>query len=227
MKNKIPLNKMLEEELDSDLAECLSEDNPGFVDHQLIRDRVNNREEAVKLNALYQSKLLRLEQAYKESDWGGYVFEHVRPYRIDIFKDIERKLNDQYYWELLAEVWIDCENIWQNKDEWRDLWNNGRPQKQFAMVPEERETLERLPNELRIYRGIRDADNIDGLSWTLSREKAIWFARRFRGNFLLTARANKVDVHAFLDRRKEQEIIVDRYAIISREQLPDAAERPC
>jgi hypothetical protein len=221
MKNKIPLNKMLEEELDSDLAEYLSEDEPGFVDHPLIRDRVNSREQAEKLNALYQSKLLRLEQAYKESDWGGYVFEHERPYRINIFKGIERELNDQAYWELLAEVWIDCENIWQNKVEWKDLWNNGRSEKQFAMVPEERETLERLPNELRIYRGIRDADNIDGLSWTLCREKAIWFARRFRGNILLTATANKLDVHAFLNRRNEREIIVDKYFVLLCELLPD------
>jgi hypothetical protein len=124
---------------------------------------------------------------------------------------------------------MDTEFPWQNQSEWKKLWSSSRPEKQFAMSMEEREALALLPDELTIYRGVGQGDNVDGLSWTLSREKAIWFARRFGGDLLITAllitaTANKQDVHAFLNGQNEQEIVIDRFATISRETLPDVAE---
>ena len=78
-----------------------------------------------------------------------------------------------------------------------------------------------MPDDLIIYRGSQH-DSIDALAWTPSREGAVRFSRRFSGNHLImTAVAKKHDVHAFLIRRKEQEIVVDRFSIIDRETLPN------
>jgi hypothetical protein len=62
--------------------------------------------------------------------------------------------------------------------------------------------LAQLPDVLPIYRGIGSVKGRNGLSWTLDRERAIFFAQRFvsrlGGSSLLTARACKSDVHALL-----------------------------
>jgi hypothetical protein len=82
--------------------------------------------------------------------------------------------------------------------------------------------LQRL-DRLTIYRGIGHVKGRNGLSWTLDREKAIWFARRFVGvrsgrSSLLTARAYKSDVHALLLGRKEQEVVIDKFQITAIEK---------
>jgi hypothetical protein len=114
---------------------------------------------------------------------------------------------------------MDTEFPWQNYSDWKALWNSDRSEKQFAMSLEEREALVLMPDELTIYRGSKRHD-VDVLSWILSRETAIKFARRFGGDHLMTAVAKKHDVHAFLTRREEQEVVVDKFLIKHHEVLP-------
>lgn len=67
-----------------------------------------------------------------------------------------------------------------------------------------------LPEKVKIYRGLGSKSRRDGISWTLSKEKAEWFATRFKDNGeVLTAEANKSDILAFLNGRNEQEIIIN------------------
>ena len=87
------------------------------------------------------------------------------------------------------------------------------------MSLEERRALALMPDEFTIYRGSK-RDDVDVLSWTLSRETAIKFARRFSGDRLITAVAKKNDVHAFLARREEQEVVVDKFVVKQQEVLP-------
>jgi hypothetical protein len=215
------------EALHPDLQDYLCEDESGLVDHPLLRVFVTNLEHATSLNEMYESKSDDRDQAIEDGDWSTYVQLHERPYRLDAFVEIKNDLSDQSYWEMLAGFWMDTEYPWQNQSGWKELWNSGRPKKQFAMSTEEREVLERLPDEFTIYRGVGKGENIEGLSWTLSREKAIWFAQRFgRRNddgLLITATANKQDVHAFLNGRQEQEVIVERFSIISRDKVSKVA----
>jgi hypothetical protein len=221
----------LREALHPDLEECLCEDESRLVDHPLMRVFATSLEHAASLNKMYQSKSDDRDQAIEDGDWSTYVQLHERPHRPDAFIEIKDDLSDKSYWELLGEVWMDTEYPWQNQSKWKALWGSGRPEKQFAMSIEEREALALLPDALTIYRGVGKGNNVDGLSWTLSREKAVCFVRRFGprlgDGLLITATANKQDVHAFLDGRKEQEVIVERLSIISRETLPNVAEGQC
>jgi hypothetical protein len=189
-----------------------------------VRAFVADREHATSLNKMYESKVVRMERAIEDSDWDTYVKLHERPYRIDAFLEIKEELGDHPYWVMLADVWMDTECPGQNHSDWKALWGSDRPEKQRAMSREDREALALLPDQLTIYRGVAKGNNVSGLSWTLSRETAIWFVRRFRGDVLITATAKRQDVHAFLNGRKEQEIVVEQLLITSRETLPNVTE---
>jgi hypothetical protein len=209
--------------LNWELQDCLLENEEGFeLDHPLLRELNVRADRVAHLNEMYEAKLRNCEQAFREGDWAGYVELHERPHRIAAFIEIMHELNDQSYWELLAHFWIDCENIWQNYNDWRDLWNSDRSQKHFAMTAEERQEFVTLPDEVTIYRGVEKAEYDVGFSWSLSREKAIWFGQRrcsVGGDYyLITGKAKKHDVHALLHRRGEQEVVVDKFLIVSRER---------
>ncbi len=61
-----------------------------------------------------------------------------------------------------------------------------------------------------VYRGVRDPDHC-GMSWTLDRDRAMWFARRSNPHelgYLLTAVVDLIDVMEYTDERKEAEVIL-------------------
>ncbi len=80
-------------------------------------------------------------------------------------------------------------------------------------------TFDALPEQIEVWRGTGHKRYIDGLSWTLDQEKAIWFARRFcaRPRVPLVAKGivKKEDVFAYFGERNESEIVSMRVSIIS------------
>ena len=63
-----------------------------------------------------------------------------------------------------------------------------------------------------IYRGVK-VNNYRGLSWTVDKSVAEWFARRFRDNgdksYVFIGRINKKDILALFSSRNEKEVICD------------------
>ena len=101
----------------------------------------------------------------------------------------------------------------------------------FMMSNDELEVFNNLPNKFKVYRGITETDmeNIaydEGFSWTLLEEKAKWFSTRFAKNKkpkvlelevykdtpYPTKKGDKPKAVAYLNRRKEKEIIVYNYS---------------
>ena len=101
----------------------------------------------------------------------------------------------------------------------------------FMMSNDELEVFNNLPDKFKVYRGITESDteNIaydEGISWTLSKEKAKWFSTRFAKN--KKSKVLELEVHkntpypakkgdkpkavAYLNDREEQEIIVYNYS---------------
>jgi hypothetical protein len=144
-----------------------------------------------------------------------YVFMYERPYRLHGFLQIMHHLDDKNYWELLGSIWSDSENIWQNFKVWLKLLADDRPGKEHFMDAEEREALAKLPDVLVVHRGYVKGKNKNGLSYTLSKEKAEWFAKRFsNGNpAVCTRRVKKTDVLAYLTGRGEDEIVLKPEAL--------------
>ena len=63
-----------------------------------------------------------------------------------------------------------------------------------------------------IYRGVK-VNNYRGLSWTVEKSVAKWFARRFRHNgdkcYIFTGTINKKDILALFSSRNEKEVVCD------------------
>lgn len=92
--------------------------------------------------------------------------------------------------------------------------------KGYALNKEDKSHLEKLPNEIKIFRGSagREFDIVKrGISWTIDKEIAIRFAKNYRGHFktesylIIQGIVKKKDIVFFTNHsgRYENEVIVD------------------
>ena len=160
-------------------------------------------------NAYYLQKKRDLDKALEEKNYNRVVYLHERPYRLQAFIQIQKYLSDEKYWSLLASVWTDTENAWQHLDEWRELFNSSRPKRQRLMDRDEVLAYDSLPDTVKVYRGCQKGINEDGISWTLKRDKAEWFATRFsKDGLVLEKEIQKKDIIAVFTNRNEFEVII-------------------
>jgi hypothetical protein len=165
-------------------------------------------------NKRYEMLKADLEKSLQEEKPFRYVFQHERPYRLNALCDyIEKKtIKGGDYWELLGAVWTDSENIWQNLPIWKRLLRSERPHKFRFMDEDERKALKELPSQLTVYRGCTAGLNENGLSWTLDKDKAAWFASRFltksQKPCVHTKTISRKKVFAYLTGRNESEVII-------------------
>lgn len=218
------LNKLLEEvanpeELAPELAEYLEEgQTERGVDFPVVRHplvyavpylpQLNNR-----YNELLRQKLSAVQRAKDNNDWLLYIMLHERPYRGNAFGEVQDALSDVDYWEILADLWRDSENIRQNAEMWEDFLTAPRGSKENLMSEDEREALAAMADRFTIYQG-HTFDRDDGWSWTTDEKTAVWFARRFASMedstpLVTVATVDKSEVVAYFLGRGEHEIIVD------------------
>lgn len=163
------------------------------------------------MNKSLEKKKEARDRAYDEENWHSYVFLHERAYRLNAFANIADKMDPASYWEVLGGIWTDSENVWENEQEWEEFLSSETPERSRLMEDEEREALAKLPETLTIHRGYTLPHRKLGMSWTLERERAEWFARRFQRDEaaqVVTATVKKADVLAHFTGRGEAEIVV-------------------
>jgi hypothetical protein len=95
------------------------------------------------------------------------------------------------------------------------LMANKRSGSKYFMMPDERRYLAALPGSITVYRGYQGKHQAKGLSWTLDKERAEWFARRWGGlldlgylSYVAERTVGKKDIFAYINSRQEQEIIL-------------------
>jgi len=161
-------------------------------------------------NALYEHKVKGVKDALANNKYSSYIFLHERPYRLDAFTLIQSKLSDTQYWSLLSDIWTDTENQWQGLNKWKQLLSSNRPSRHYLMNEEEFNLLQSLPDEVTIYRGCQAGINENGLSWSLNKKKAEFFANRFgKEGIILERKIPKSNIIAFLNGRGEFEVICE------------------
>ena len=161
-------------------------------------------------NAYYLQKVGDVQKALQNKKYDSFVWLHERPYRIEAFQEIEHLLSDTAYWKLLADIWTDTENQWQNYEEWKDLIGAERGSRHYLMNEEEFNLLQSLPDEVTIYRGCQKGINENGLSWTLDKAKAKMFSTRIalEGEpLVLEKKISKSNIIAIFTGRNESEVI--------------------
>lgn len=211
-----------DEPLHPDLEECLVMTGFGrMVHHPLV---IEHAPRPALVNVRYEAKRQALLEAMREGEWSRVIWLHERPYRLDAFMQIEDDLDDDEYWSLLADIWIDSENIWQNTDQWRQLFESRRSGS--PMTDEEEAALAAMPDPIPVYRGGVEDANEYGLSWTTDRERAEWFAVRMTADdevgVVLEGMVAKKDVAAYFTGRGENEIVVfdaDLVDVVARATL--------
>jgi hypothetical protein len=159
-------------------------------------------------NAYYLQKISDAKKALLNKKYDSYVWLHERPYRIEAFQEIQHLLSDTAYWKLLADIWTDTENQWQNYEEWKELIGSERGSRHYLMNEEDDQILRSLPDEVIIYRGCQKGINENGLSWTLDKSKAEFFAKRLgKDGIVLEKKISKLDIIAVFTGRNEAEVI--------------------
>lgn len=200
-------------DLDPELAACRVDGHFGpMIKHRFVNEVFYIEAMNARYNEALAAKRAAAAGAAARRAWGEYIVIHERPWRLEALLDVADEMTDTEYWETVADVWTDSENIWQNLDEWGELLRDRRPGHEAMMSDDDRWHFDALPDEITIWRGHRDW-NQDGWSWTVDRDKAEWFARRLADpddEMLVTeARVDKADVIAYFEGRGESEIVVD------------------
>ena len=181
-----------------------------FIHHPLIVSiYFDHEQEDERNNKCYEWKLKEVAKANAEKCWDRYVFMHERPYRLDAFIVIMRHLDGPAYWSLLSDIWTDAEGNSRNIKYWKKLFKAKMPHPECIMNDEELKVYRSLPDKVTIYRGYTKGLNRNGLSYSLSKEKAEWFARRFypKKAGLITLTVDKSSIVAYFNGRNEEEII--------------------
>jgi len=159
-------------------------------------------------NATYAQKKKDVKDALGSWNYQRFVFLHERPYRVEAFKKIEEKLGDVSYWQMLTHIWVDTENQYAYLKDWKKLLTAERQHRHYMMNEEDDQLLRSLPEEVTIYRGCQKGLNEKGLSWTLDKSKAEFFANRFsKKGIILEKKIPKSEIVALLTVRGETEII--------------------
>lgn len=146
-----------------------------------------------------------------EESIGSILLLIDKSYRLQFFKLIQDRLSPDELGRLLADIWVGSENPNNCEIPLSTLlkWFK-KASKESLMDAKEFAYYNSLPDEFTVYRGIGSKSNKKGISYTLSLEKAEWFANRFQKNgYVLTGTAKKKDVLAYFNSREEQEILIE------------------
>jgi hypothetical protein len=210
-----------DEKIHPDLAPYLMKGLVGgkFLNHPLVQELTVDPNKAAFVNKRYEVKKKFLADAFEKKNFHNYIFAHERPYRFLALKELVEKgvLDAKQHWENVGSVWIDSENVWQHLVDWKKFWSNKLPNKEHCMDEDERKALASLPNTLEVFRGFNGKGNRKGLSWTLDRDKALYFAGRYKATKdqpkLVTGTVEKRFVHAYFTGRDESEIVSEKVRV--------------
>jgi len=220
------------EELDPELAAYADEDSVigTSIRHPLVYSMMHIPQLNARTNQRLRDKQEALDEAWDTGKWHTYVFLYERPWRLHGFQEVEEELTDVAYWDLLAEIWIDSENIRQNVDEWTGLLRSDRGSREAMMSDKDQALLAAMPDQIVVYQGHTGARD-DGWSWTTERNVAVWFAHRFAGlerdvPVLTQGVVDKTDVLAYFTNRNESEVLVPHELVrdITSTNLPKKAD---
>lgn len=194
-----------------------------FICHPLVHTMFAGSDTEIEIyNKSLEVKKEKLQQYRNEGRWESYIFLHEKPYRVEAFLDVAKHLSPERYWDLLGEVWTNSENIWQFNEVWRGFFTDER-HKEFRhhfMSKKDRDLFESLPEKLTVYRGYKTGGVKEGMSFTLSRKTAKFFATRLCTSrcksYVVEAKIGKDQIFAYKTDRGEDEIILLDFPAKSR-----------
>lgn len=167
----------------------------------------------------------QIKATIEETDLKGICLMMNKPYILTFISYIESMLSDEELGMILGTFWTAIENITGDSNvtggeivEWFK-----RAAKKNLMNEEELLAYESLPEVVTIYRGVTSYNRKKekALSWSLSHEKAVWFANRFSTGTgeVWTMTVPKKRILCYFDGCNEQEVIVDLYGFKGKKEV--------
>ena len=138
--------------------------------------------------------------------------------RLERFYFWSKYLPSHLYWKYLSEAFIMSDNLYEFKDQVKELFSSTLPDRDQLMTAKELKYFKTLPDTLTIYRAMTIKESLSkdyGISWTLDKKVAEYFRDKYKRNYssenehktIIELKVNKCDLIAFIDRRKEAEVI--------------------
>lgn len=161
-------------------------------------------------------KLESLREYAREGKWESYVWFYERPWRVHVLAQLVRDkvLDPMTNPGLLMQLWLDTEYPHQALTDWQELFDMIDVETlNTTLDDDEQRARDALKPIVTLYRGITGQYlkmASMGFSWTLNRDKAVWFARRCHAEYpvLLTASCPLRFLVGPLQGRGESEMLV-------------------
>jgi hypothetical protein len=172
---------------------------------------LHNVEFATKL---YEQNKARFDGLVLDEEYLSAIYLVERPYRMVFLHDwwTSDMLTIEQLRELLPPAWTDTEFPHQYAGMPRELFRAAATQGILT------DTGAPLDDVLTVYRGCRKID--DEISWTLDRDKAIWFAQRLANEgdtqYVQRGEISHTKVWAHFEGRGESEIVLDPKRLYNR-----------
>lgn len=193
------------EELDVILQDYLRDGPLGqMIHHPLIIEIIYDENFNTMINQRFKRKEQEVALALHNKDYSRYLFLHERPYRANALNEILHVIPKEKYWDLVHSVYIDTENYYENKKFWDMVFTStfDVPEK-YKLQTEEKEVL--------VYRGFSEKGAERGISWTLDKEVAMWFANRWNQKQpgVAVAKVDRSQIVCYYEGRSEKEVILN------------------
>lgn len=181
---------------------------------------------ATVYNKLLTCQRQRLQEAEDASDWPAAVFIHERAYRLLAFMRYEGRMAKARAGNLLTEVWQDCEYPQLARNVWLRLFNKYRSASRYMSTSRKKlygwqNTFEGDSGGLRLYRGMAKGEGVAwpyGLSWTLDRQVAGYFANRAGAAGVVRAAYLRAEhfghLFCYLSERSEREVVINPVGLV-------------
>lgn len=194
------------EPLRPDLRPFLQETEVGyFIRHPFCNEMVQYLDRCALIHQTIDKQAAMADACFEAHDYEGYI-NCIEIYsQPEWFAKDADLLSDDRYWPILSRIYQAQKFTHYYRELFDGLFRADRPGRENLMTPEERETLAKLPDVLTVYRGYSDDDAegyAEGISWTLDRRVALWYANwNSDADYprLITAKVRKSDVWAFFD----------------------------
>lgn len=143
------------------------------------------------------------------------IIQNINPTaRLYIFKEICSLLTEEDYCFGLRTAYIKTSGLNNldakiNLDEVLDLFRNANLKKLMDL---DYDVYKNFPEVVKIYRGTSKGNSKNAISWTIDKDRAIWFYKKYDSKgTVLEAKVNKKDILCYLDQTAcgEKEVIVN------------------
>ena len=149
-----------------------------------------------------------------------YIEKHmILPIVEEMHCDEDNSFSDKYRYNFICEHWSSLEDghVLEELAWYMEAYRYGCCENDVTRQLK-RQLKKQMDKDgyITVYRGFHDYTNEEGHSYTLSRNVAIWFSRRFSKeiSYVNTYKIHIDDVFAFITNRGEAEIIASPDAVI-------------